>query len=683
MLALWYAEENWRGKRAWESCKRQLEAHGASLEYSAYIPAQIPDEKNIFKAPMMAEWFAEHRPSEFGQRLGTLYQYTKQRNTNVLAEITIVPPEPQTGPSSADLVLRYRCSVLTPPPPARTNAEIVEPGPELVPLIVMDEVPITEAIRNLARFAKINYVLDPSLPFQPGGPQPTISVRWENITAEQALLAVLSSYDLQMVENPRSGILRIVPQDSSLSKIRVSPDARKQIQAVLDQSLTNNNGSAPTVLQGSQMLPLLSRAPVLQRPVRLEIQSETVPSPQDVADFFPTNAVACLTHAGARLRVEQVGTNSFNIYLGPPAFYTAAEYLEWSEQFTNEFEIMRQALQRPYARMDGDYLNPLLLPHPNYFMIRSVTQTLAQRAQCLLLAGRPEEALQELSLVHELCRLLDTRTTGHSETLISAMIDVAVTGLYVDAIGDGLRLHAWKEPQLVALEQQLAEIDLPPLLVKAVQTERASYCRAFQEMNPRRFVQAGLLRIDSSPAPDAWSQIKSASTALLVVVPHGWVYQNMTLSAEMYERSIEVFDPGSRSLSVRKIQLYEGEFERTFTNLWAHNFMAALATMNLSQAWRIVAQNQTRANEALVACALERHRLARGRYPETLNALAPEFVAALPTDMMSGQSLHYSRESDDKFTLYSIGWTQPVPANARQVDTCPTNRLPKSAWVWQ
>lgn len=681
LFALWYAEENWRGKRAWERCKGRLGAHGTSLEYSAYIPAPVPDEKNIFKAPMMTEWFAEHGSTDFGQRLGTLYQSTKQRNTNVLAEVTIVPPDSDPKASRADLVLRYRNRVLTPPPPPRTNAELVEPGPELVPLIVMDEVPITDAIRSLARFAKINYVLDPSLPFQPGGPQPTVSVRWENITAEQALLALLSTYDLQLVENPRTGIARIVPQDSSMCKIRVSADAKKQIQALLDQALTNNSGPPPTVLSGSQMLPLLSRTPILPKPVRLEILSETVPSAQDLSDFFPTNAIACLTHASARLRVEQVDTNCFHVFFGPPAFYPAAEYLAWSDQFTNEFNLIRQAIQRPCARMDGDYLNPLLLPHPNYLMVRLVTQTLAQRAQCLLLTERPEEALRELTLVHDLCRLLDTRTAGHSETLLSAMIDVAVTGLYVDAIADGLRLHAWSEPQLLALEQQLAQIDLPPLLVDAVKTERAAYCQAFQEMSPKRFVQAGLIRLDNPPPSDAWSQIKSASTALLVVVPHGWVYQNMTLSAEMYERSIEVFDPVNRTLSIRKIEAYEGEFQNAFTNLWAHNFMAALTTMNLSQAWQILARNQTRANEAWVACALERHCLARGRYPDTLAALVPEFITRLPADVMSGQTLHYSRQVNDRFALYSIGWNPPDIAS--QVGPGTTNSIPKSAWLWQ
>ncbi len=89
----------------------------------------------------------------------------------------------------------------------------------VIPLIVMDDVPLTDAIRNLARQAKLNYMLDPKIGFgQPGPdgkiiPQPTVSIRWENITAEQALAALLSNYGLQLIEDPKSKIARVAIKD--------------------------------------------------------------------------------------------------------------------------------------------------------------------------------------------------------------------------------------------------------------------------------------------------------------------------------------------------------------------------------------------------------------------------------------------------------------------------------------
>ena len=93
---------------------------------------------------------------------------------------------------------------------AATNAPAVVVLP-----IQFQDVPITTAIENLARLAGINYLLDPKIgygqPDQNGQvkPEPTISVRWENISARQALLAVLDNYGLQLVEDSRTKIARV------------------------------------------------------------------------------------------------------------------------------------------------------------------------------------------------------------------------------------------------------------------------------------------------------------------------------------------------------------------------------------------------------------------------------------------------------------------------------------------
>jgi len=89
----------------------------------------------------------------------------------------------------------------------------------IIPLIVMDDVPLTDAIKNLARQAGLNYMLDPKIGYgQPGPdgrptPQPSVSIRWENVTAEQALNALLNNYSLQLVEDPKTKIARVTVRD--------------------------------------------------------------------------------------------------------------------------------------------------------------------------------------------------------------------------------------------------------------------------------------------------------------------------------------------------------------------------------------------------------------------------------------------------------------------------------------
>ncbi len=46
---------------------------------------------------------------------------------------------------------------------------------------------------------------------------------------------------------------------------------------------------------------------------------------------------------------------------------------------------------------------------------------------------------------------------------------------------------------------------------------------------------------------------------------------------------------------------------------------------------------------ARMAIALERYRLAHGEFPESLDALAPQFMEKIPHDIINGQPLHYRR----------------------------------------
>jgi hypothetical protein len=59
--------------------------------------------------------------------------------------------------------------------------------------------------------------------------------------------------------------------------------------------------------------------------------------------------------------------------------------------------------------------------------------------------------------------------------------------------------------------------------------------------------------------------------------------------------------------------------------------------------------------QALLACAIERFRLAKDAFPETLEELVPTFIAQAPLDIFSGKSLIYRRKGSESFLLYSVG----------------------------
>ena len=87
-------------------------------------------------------------------------------------------------------------------------------------------------------------------------------------------------------------------------------------------------------------------------------------------------------------------------------------------------------------------------------------------------------------------------------------------------------------------------------------------------------------------------------------------------------------------------------------------------------------------DEAIIACALERYRLANGQYPESLDQLAPSYLNEIPHDKASGKAFHYKVKKDGKFLLYSIGnkgkdnGGEIVLNHAGHID------INKSDWVW-
>jgi type II secretory pathway component GspD/PulD (secretin) len=82
---------------------------------------------------------------------------------------------------------------------------------EIVPLIVIDDVALLDAIKNLARQTGINFQFDPRVTVQSN--QPNVTVRFENVTAEDALAAVLDNYGLTMQADLKTHISRITVKD--------------------------------------------------------------------------------------------------------------------------------------------------------------------------------------------------------------------------------------------------------------------------------------------------------------------------------------------------------------------------------------------------------------------------------------------------------------------------------------
>ena len=84
-----------------------------------------------------------------------------------------------------------------------------------------------------------------------------------------------------------------------------------------------------------------------------------------------------------------------------------------------------------------------------------------------------------------------------------------------------------------------------------------------------------------------------------------------------------------------------------------------------------------------MACALERYRLAKGEFPETLAALSPQFIQTMPHDVITGQPLIYHHQENGQFLLYSVGWNESDDGGKIVVDNKgKAIDITQGDWVW-
>ena len=82
LIALAYAEEDWRGWHAWNHFKHEWEAKGEKFDFASVIPSAVPDEQNFALTPVVASCYEMYFDKNGHE--------VKPRNTNVVDRLSIL-----------------------------------------------------------------------------------------------------------------------------------------------------------------------------------------------------------------------------------------------------------------------------------------------------------------------------------------------------------------------------------------------------------------------------------------------------------------------------------------------------------------------------------------------------------------------------------------------------------------
>jgi len=318
----------------------------------------------------------------------------------------------------------------------------------------------------------------------------------------------------------------------------------------------------------------------------------------------------------------------------------------------------------------------IVLPHLS--QIKSLSQYLQLRACSELAAGQSELALADVKLMFYISDSLK-----QEPFLISQLVRIACIQITLQPVWEGLADHRWSDIQLKEIQTRLEQFDISADFKLPIESERASGLVLAKTMREKGLVEIQRIMSEGRATPpggEIW-----VARLVSLIVPRGWYYMEQANFCKFHQQQMEGFINATQKNVPSGEMKSRTELDRLMSSsplskIFHHCLMASMLVPSLEKMPAKTGSTQTAANEAALACALERFRLAKGSFPETLESLEPQFISQVPNDVVTGDPYKYSRSRSDAFVLYSVGW------NKRDDDGLPGKTLfdiNQGDWVWR
>jgi hypothetical protein len=360
-----------------------------------------------------------------------------------------------------------------------------------------------------------------------------------------------------------------------------------------------------------------------------------------------------------------------------PAFSSRAEaasaLLFAVQGFKPVLEELRTASQRPRSRFNIEYdaEDPVTILLPHYIVLQHISHLLEVRASAELELSQTDAAFQDVDFMF---RLADS--IKEEPFMIGVAVRGSLTKRAEQIIWEGLAKRLWQEGQLQKFQERLAHYRPLNELDRGLRAERAAFGgKTFKYLRGHKHE----LRL--------WLGSPEARPLMyLMAGPEGWFYQEQVSYHRFHDqRVLPGFAPESGHVQPRVIDTNQKALEKELQGspVWHHTGFSMLIFSNVMKAFQRTAVGQDCANQTMTACALERYRLAFGKYPANADDLVPRFVNTVPLDVCDGKPLKYRVRPEGQFLLYSVGWNEQDDGGMAFFKPGGSDTDPnKGDWVW-
>jgi hypothetical protein len=318
----------------------------------------------------------------------------------------------------------------------------------------------------------------------------------------------------------------------------------------------------------------------------------------------------------------------------------------------------------------------ILLPH--LAKMKSVENVLNLRACAELAAGQTNAAFEDVKLMLWVCDSFEEELF-----LISQLVRIAAQQIVTQPVWEGLARHQWTEPQLKELQERFLRADFISALDRTLAEERAGSIAAVEWVLTKRNPAEAFAMFGSDQLPANTPQ----GSLMGWLIPSGWFhYEKASLGIFMDEMTTGAWDLPNRQIHARVVDENNRRLTDKFKrgpvhSIWNHYMFARLLMPALEKTTVKFARAQCTAHQAALACALERFYLAEKKYPESLEALVPKFIAKIPHEVVSTNAMRYTKTANG-FTLWSAGW-DGKDDNGALLRSTKGEGPEQGDWVWQ
>ncbi len=320
----------------------------------------------------------------------------------------------------------------------------------------------------------------------------------------------------------------------------------------------------------------------------------------------------------------------------------AADVLRALDTFAAPLAQLSAAGTRPHCRFPVHWEDLYAARLPHLEVLRAASRLYALRLTAHLALGQSEAAYQDFRDGLHL-----TTATLEDPSLVSGLVRIADVAAMQNALWDGLAGRQWSAPELRKIETDLARLDWLKDYFFAMGCARGG-ANSMTDL---------LIKDPSQLATIMGLAAGSAQPARYVglsLYPTGWFYQSQVRSNRFFDEMFARVEPSQRRYFGERPMPSGPDARMGLPEKMQYLLFAVLAPAVESVGHRFV-QAASVTDLARLACALERCRLARGAFPQTLAELTPEFLATLPAEIVNGEPYRYRRTDEGTFLLYSVG----------------------------